>query len=40
MFSLLQAVNSVPSMRREFQKRMKPGMIAGLKKIVDGANPV
>jgi multimeric flavodoxin WrbA len=34
------AMNSVPSMRRELQKRLRPGMIAGLKKIVDGANPV
>jgi multimeric flavodoxin WrbA len=29
------AMNSVPSIRREFKKRMKHGMIANLKKIVD-----
>ncbi len=37
---MFTAMNSVPSWRREFQKRMKQGMVAGLKRIVDGANPV
>jgi multimeric flavodoxin WrbA len=32
---LFTAICCVPSLRREFQKKMKPGMIAGLKKIVD-----
>jgi multimeric flavodoxin WrbA len=35
MNAILAVVNLVPPMRREFQKKMKPGMIAGLKKIVE-----
>ncbi|MDF9408801.1 NAD(P)H-dependent oxidoreductase [Pelotomaculum isophthalicicum JI] len=36
---LFAAMNSLPKTRREFQKQMKPGMIADLKRIVDGAKP-
>lgn len=36
---MFAAMNSLPKTRREFQKQMKPGMIADLKRIVDGAKP-
>ncbi len=32
---MFAAMSSVPPLRREIQKQMKPGMISGLKKIVD-----
>ncbi|OPY58446.1 MAG: FMN-dependent NADH-azoreductase [Pelotomaculum sp. PtaU1.Bin035] len=36
---MFAVMNSLPKTRREFQKRMKPGMIADLTRIVDGARP-